>query len=62
MERIKGNRIKAEQMFAVKARGAKILIAPCHNCHSGLEDINHYYGIGQDIKFFQDIIYEVMEK
>jgi Fe-S oxidoreductase len=62
MERIDSNRIKAEQMFAVKAKGAKILIAPCHNCHSGLEDINHHYGIGQEIKFFQDIIYEVMEK
>jgi Fe-S oxidoreductase len=62
MTRIKGNRIKAEQLFAVKSRGAKILIAPCHNCHSGLEDINHYYGLGMDIKFIGDILYEVMEK
>jgi Fe-S oxidoreductase len=62
MTRVDGNRIKAEQLFAVKARGAKTMITPCHNCHSGLEDINHYYGIGLDIKFFGDIIYEVMEK
>ena len=62
LERVKSNRIKAEQMFSVKAKGAKVLIAPCHNCHSGLEDINHHYQIGQEIKFFQDIIYEVMEK
>ena len=62
MTRIKGNRIKAEQLFAVKSRGAKILIAPCHNCHSGLEDINRYYGLGMDIKFIGDILYEVMEK
>jgi len=62
MTRINGNRIKAEQLFAAKAKGAKTLIAPCHNCHSGLEDINHYYGIGQEIKFIGDILYEVMEK
>jgi len=62
MTRIDGNRIKAEQLFAAKAKGAKTLIAPCHNCHSGLEDINHHYGIGQDIKFIGDILYEVMEK
>ncbi|MBT8357780.1 MAG: 4Fe-4S dicluster domain-containing protein [Desulfobacterales bacterium] len=62
MTRINGNRIKAEQLFAAKTKGAKTLIAPCHNCHSGLEDINHYYGIGQEIKFIGDILYDVMEK
>jgi Fe-S oxidoreductase len=60
--RIKGNRIKAEQLFAAKSRGAEILIAPCHNCHSGLEDINHHYGLDLKIKFIGDILYEVMEK
>jgi len=62
MTRIDGNRVKAEQLFAAKVKGAKTLIAPCHNCHSGLEDINHHYGIGQEIKFIGDILYEVMEK
>jgi len=62
MTRVNGNRVKAEQLFAAKTRGAKVLIAPCHNCHSGLEDINHYYGVGQEIKFLGDILYEVMEK
>jgi Fe-S oxidoreductase len=62
MTRVNGNRVKAEQLFAAKARGAEVLIAPCHNCHSGLEDINHYYGVGQEIKFLGDILYEVMEK
>jgi Fe-S oxidoreductase len=61
-KRIEGNRVKAEQLFAAKARGAKVLIAPCHNCHSGLEDINHYYGLGYDVKFISDILYAVMEK
>jgi len=61
-KRVESNRIKAEQLFAVKSRGANILIAPCHNCHSGLGDINHHYGLNMKIKFISDIIYEVMEK
>jgi Fe-S oxidoreductase len=62
MKRMEGNRVKAEQLFAAKARGAKVLITPCHNCHSGLEDINHHYSIGLEVKFISDILYEVMEK
>ena len=62
MVRMNGNRIKAEQLFAVKAKGAKTLIAPCHNCHSGLEDINHHYGLDMNLKFIGDILYQVMEK
>jgi Fe-S oxidoreductase len=60
--RVAGNRVKAEQLFDAKSRGAAVLIAPCHNCHSGLHDIIHHYEIGLDIKFFGDIIYECMEK
>ncbi|MDZ7581204.1 MAG: (Fe-S)-binding protein [Deltaproteobacteria bacterium] len=62
MKRIEGNRVKAEQLFDAKARGALSLVAPCHNCHSGLHDIVHHYGIGLEIKFFGDLIYELMEK
>jgi len=62
MTRINGNRIKAEQLSDAKSRGASVLIAPCHNCHSGLEDINHHYELGMDIKFIGDILYEVIEK
>ncbi len=61
-KRILSNKVKAEQLFAAKAKGAKVLIAPCHNCHSGLEDINHHYGLGLEIKFLMDILYEVMDK
>jgi Fe-S oxidoreductase len=61
-QRIASNRIKAEQLFAAKIRGAKVVITPCHNCHHGIEDINHHYGIGMEIKFLGDILYEVMEK
>jgi len=61
-KRVTSNRVKAEQLFNAKARGAKTLIAPCHNCHGGLEDIIHHYGLGLELKFLGDIIYEVMEK
>jgi Fe-S oxidoreductase len=61
-KRVMSNKVKADQLFAVKAKGAKVLITPCHNCHSGLEDINHHYGLGLEIKFLMDILYEVMEK
>ncbi|MEW6671220.1 MAG: electron transfer complex ferredoxin TmcB [Thermodesulfobacteriota bacterium] len=62
MTRVEGNRIKAEQLFAVKARGAKTIIAPCHNCHGGLEDIIHHYGLDMELKFLGDILYEAIEK
>jgi hypothetical protein len=39
-----------------------VVIAPCHNCHSGLEDIVKYYDVGAHIKFIGDILYEIMEK
>ncbi len=60
--RIEGNRVKAEQLSAAKDRGAEVVIAPCHNCHGGLEDIIHHYGLGMELKFLGDIIYETMEK
>jgi heterodisulfide reductase subunit B len=62
MTRVQGNKVKAEQLFAAKAKGAKTLVTPCHNCHSGLEDIVHHYEVGLDLKFISDILYEVMEK
>lgn len=61
-KRVEGNKVKAEQLFAAKAKGAKTIVAPCHNCHGGLEDIVHHYGLNMDIKFLGDIIYECMEK
>jgi Fe-S oxidoreductase len=62
MKRVNGNKVKAQQLFDAKSRGAETCIAPCHNCHGGLEDIIHHNEIGMDLKFLGDIIYEVMEK
>jgi len=56
--RMEGNRVKAEQLAAT---GAKIVVTPCHNCHSGIEDIVNYYKLGMHIKFFSEILVNVME-
>jgi Fe-S oxidoreductase len=61
-KRVESNRVKADQLAAVKAKGVTTVIAPCHNCHGGLEDIIHHYGLGLELKFLGDIIYECMEK
>lgn len=62
MKRVVGNRVKADQLADAKARGAEIIIAPCHNCHGGLEDIVKHYGLDMEIRFLGDIIYECIEK
>jgi Fe-S oxidoreductase len=57
--RVESNRVKAEQM---QATGVKVCIAPCHNCHGGLEDIIHKYKLDMQLKFLGEIIYDCMEK
>lgn len=57
--RVKGNKVKAEQL---KNTGVKTIICPCHNCHGGLEDIIHANHLDMKAKFLGDIIYECMEK
>ncbi len=57
--RVEGSKAKAEEL---RATGVKTIVAPCHNCHGGLEDTVHSYKLGMDIKFLSDIIYECMVK
>jgi Fe-S oxidoreductase len=57
--RVESNRVKAEQL---QATGVKVCIAPCHNCHGGLEDVIHKYKLGMELKFLGEIIYDCMEK
>lgn len=61
-KRVRSNRVKADQLRDAKSRGARTIIAPCHNCHGGLEDIIKFYQLDMDIKFFSDIIYGCMDK
>jgi len=56
--RMVSNKVKAEQL---KATGASIVITPCHNCHSGIEDIVGFYKLGMHVKFISEIMVEVME-
>ena len=37
------------------------MITPCHNCHSGIEDIIGYYKLKKHVKFISEIMVEVME-
>ncbi len=56
--RIKGNRVKGDQLGAT---GAEVVVTPCHNCRSGIEDIIKGYSLGMHAKFFSEILVEVME-
>ncbi len=60
--RVVGNKVKADQLREVKEKGVTVVIAPCHNCHGGLEDIIEHFKLDLTLKFLGDIIYEVMEK
>jgi Fe-S oxidoreductase len=59
MTRMVSNKVKAEQ---IKRTGTEIVITPCHNCHSGIEDIVGHYKLGMHVKFVSEILVEIMEK
>ncbi len=56
--RVKGNSVKAEQLAATKAH---VILTPCHNCHSGIEDIVSGYKLGMHVKFFIEILMQTIE-
>ena len=58
LNRVKSNRIKADQL---RDTGAHIVITPCHNCHSGIDDIIEHYDLGMHTKFIIDILQEVVD-
>jgi Fe-S oxidoreductase len=57
-KRVEGNKIKAEQF---KRTGAHTVVTPCHNCHSGIEDIVDTYKLGMHVKFFSELLIEAMD-
>ncbi|MGM0452447.1 MAG: electron transfer complex ferredoxin TmcB [Thermodesulfobacteriota bacterium] len=61
-KRVESNRTKADQLKAAREKGAEVVIAPCHNCHGGLEDIINHYELGMELKFLGDIIYDCIDK
>lgn len=53
----KGNRVKAEQIIRT---GAKIVITPCHNCHTGIGDIIKYWKLGLKTMYFDELLEKTM--
>ncbi len=57
-ERVRGNRVKAEQL---KAAGTHFIVTPCHNCHSGIEHIIKEYKLGMHTLYLNEILIKIME-
>jgi Fe-S oxidoreductase len=55
--RMESGRIKAEQ---IRVTGAKIVIAPCHNCLDQIKDLNKEYDLGVKVVSFKEVICEAM--
>ena len=51
--RIKAGRVKAEQ---IQKTGAKLVVAPCHNCIDQLMELNKHYKLGIDIKTVCEVV------
>jgi Fe-S oxidoreductase len=56
--RMKSIRVKAEQF---ERTGAHLIITPCHNCHSGIEDIIGTYKLGMHVSFISELLIKCME-
>ncbi|MDR3553838.1 MAG: (Fe-S)-binding protein [Syntrophobacteraceae bacterium] len=55
--RMESGRVKAEQ---IRATGAKIVVAPCHNCTDQINDLNKEYQLGIKVVSFKELITERM--
>jgi Fe-S oxidoreductase len=56
--RVQSAKIQSENF---KRTGAHTIVTPCHNCHSGVEDIVDGYKLGMHVKFFSELLIEAME-
>lgn len=57
-KRVVGNEVKAGQLAATEVHTC---IAPCHNCHGGLEDIIGHYKLNMHLMFIIDVLMKTME-
>ena len=55
--RMASGKVKADQ---IRATGAKIVIAPCHNCFDQIRDLNTEYNLDIKVKSFKEVISETM--
>ncbi|MBW2368647.1 MAG: (Fe-S)-binding protein [Deltaproteobacteria bacterium] len=51
--RMASGRVKADQ---IRETGAKIVIAPCHNCFDQIRDLNETYELGVKVLSFKEIL------
>jgi len=58
LSRMKSIRVKAEQLGDT---GAHLCITPCHNCHSGLEDVIKHYKLGMHVSFISELLVKAIE-
>jgi Fe-S oxidoreductase len=58
MSRYRGRRLKAGRMKAdqIKATGAKVVAAPCHNCIDQLSELNKEYQLKVHIKTVAELV------
>jgi Fe-S oxidoreductase len=55
--RLAAGRIKAEQ---IRATGAQVVVAPCHNCIDQLSELNREYKLGIEVKSLTEIVAAVL--
>lgn len=62
MTRYAERRIKAGQMKAdqIRATGAKVVVAPCHNCVDQLSELSKQYKLGVDIKTVTEMVADAL--
>ena len=56
--RIEAGKIKADQ---IRATGAAIVVAPCHNCIDQLSELNKEYKLGVEVKTLTEIVAATLE-
>ena len=56
--RMTSARVKADQL---RDTGAQVCVTPCHNCHSGIEDVVGHYELPMKVKFLIEILAECIE-
>ncbi len=55
--RLRAGKIKADQ---IRATGAKVVVAPCHNCIDQLSELNKEYKLGVDVKTVSEIVADAL--
>jgi Fe-S oxidoreductase len=55
--RLAAGRVKADQ---IRATGARVVVAPCHNCIDQLVELSKAYGLGVTVKTVCEIVGEAL--